>query len=147
MVKILVCVDGSKGGDAAAQRAIDLAKEDDTIIFAAVSDVGHYVLTHNLDALKGGNTEEKAKEHTEQVLAQYKSWKQTTTKSYEFVILVGNPAEKIVEYTNNNSNGIDLLFIGQVGLTSTGQTQLSSTSYHCIRECRCDVVVCKVNEN
>jgi len=150
MGKFLVCVDGSKASDAAAQKAKELAKPGDEVIILCVVDFTHYILSQPLSVESDvgfAELKQRMVAQGEDVTNKYKKLAESNSPdvSYKFELLQGNPREVILQYTLDNK--IDTLVIGQVGLTSSKRTALGSTSDYCLRNCSCDVLICKFHES
>eukprot|EP01111_Echinosteliopsis_oligospora_P008654 TRINITY_DN2453_c0_g1_i1.p1 TRINITY_DN2453_c0_g1~~TRINITY_DN2453_c0_g1_i1.p1 ORF type:complete len:155 (+),score=48.18 TRINITY_DN2453_c0_g1_i1:43-507(+) len=148
MTRILVAVDGSPAADAAVEKAVALAKSRDQLTVLCVVDFTHYILAQPLAVETNVNfTDLKARmiEQGNTVIEKYKKIKPDSALSevdYQFELLQGNPREVIVQQTIDKK--IDTLVIGQVGLASTKSTSVGSTAEYCLRNCPCDVLICKL---
>jgi len=147
-MKYLVAVDGSHAADAAFNKAVNLAKAEDEVIVLCVTDLTHYILSQPLSVQSDAgfdNMRDRMAIQGNGVIAKYKGLApENTSVSYSFRLENGNPREVILQIVFDQH--VDILVIGQVGLTSRS-TSLGSTSEYCIRNCPCDVLICKSNKH
>jgi len=145
-MKFLVAVDGSKAADSAFKKARELAKSSDEVIVLFVSDKTHYLLSQPLSLLtaEGFPTDENVNNQANIVIDKYRtlvSNDEISGINFNFKIQKGDPKEVIQNLVEEES--VDILLLGQVGLTSGKNAMLGSTSEYCMRNCKCDVLVCK----
>jgi len=144
-MKYLVAVDGSAAADAAFKKAVSLSKADDEVITLCVTDLTHYILSQPLSVQSDigfDNMRDHMTTQGNEVITKYKGLApENTSVFYTFRIENGNPREVILQIVLEQK--VDILIVGQVGLTSTRSTSLGSTSEYCIRNCPCDVLICK----
>jgi len=146
-MKFLVAVDGSPAADSAFNKAVSLAKAEDEVITLCVTDLTHYILSQPLSIQSDAGFDNMRDHMTAQgnaVITKYRSLvPENNSVVFTFRIENGNPREVILQIVYDLH--VDILIVGQVGLTSTKSTSLGSTSEYCIRNCPCDVLICKSN--
>jgi len=144
--RFLVAVDGSFASDLAFNKALSLARAGDEVITLCVVDFTHYVLSQPLsvETEQGfGAMKEKMLEERSDIINKYKKLVPDDNPQikYTFLLENGNPRETILQVSIEKQ--ADILVLGQVGLTSSKSVLLGSTSEYCLRNCPCDVLICK----
>ncbi len=133
--RILVALDGSKDACKALECAIDLAeKYGANIELLTVIPTTAFTLV--------GPSEKELKERAEEILEQ--ALNKTKTKpslKISTKILVGRPAEKIVEASKEGS--FDLIVMGSQGLGGVKEFFLGSVADRVADESACPVIIVK----
>jgi len=144
--RFLVAVDGSPASDNAFNKAISLAKVGDEVITLCVVDFTQYILAQPLsvETEQGfGFMKEKMLAERGDIIEKYKKLVPDDNPQikYTFMLENGNPREVILQVTIEKQ--VDTLVVGQLGLSSSKSAILGSTSEYCLRNCPCDVLICK----
>lgn len=143
--KILVPTDGSNSSKAAFKRAVELAKVTDAevvLFHASFSPEGVWgkAPSHGIalavDQLSAAGAA---------VLKETLQEADTGSVKYSEVVEAGKPAQKIVDYINNNS--IDLVVMGSVGHGAFSGALLGSVSQKVLAGSKAPVMVVKDPEN
>lgn len=136
--KIMLATDGSDHSMRAAEKAIEIAKCDDSSVVEVVyvvdnskakSDVLQNWNNLGPDDARTGKmkkTEEKARE---------------ANINFEVKILRGDPAPTIIEYANENN--FDVIVIGSRGLNVLQEMVLGSVSHKVAKYAKCPVLIVK----
>ncbi|RBW70665.1 universal stress protein [Bacillus taeanensis] len=137
--KILAAYDGSELSQKALRHAVEMTKqnkESELIVVSAVNPTGP--MTHP------SIYEQIAQSLTEQAQELIEDVKQTldslSNNTSTFVIM-GNPAQKIVEFAD--SNKVDLIVMGSRGLGGIRELFLGSVSHNVLQQAHCPVLIIK----
>ncbi|KAF2074079.1 hypothetical protein CYY_004608 [Polysphondylium violaceum] len=145
MVKFCVCMDGSEKAHAAFLRAISLCKPEDTIITLVVVDFVHYMMSNPKanELTSFTNMKQEMLENGDKLIKTYEDLAKDEYNiiNYSSIKLEGNPRDMIMKVVDEQR--IDVLLLGVVGLMNGENISMGSTSNFCIRNCHCDVLLCK----
>ena len=142
--KILVAIDGSKGGEVALKEAIEVAKRN-----GAHLDVLRVMDLNSLEyggagiALDGEQIYEIEHDSEEYLLElRRKAIQEAGLKPEQIRVHLrfGNPKLVIVEYEN------DLIIVGSTGKNFLQRLVVGSVAAYVIRSARCDVLVARTKE-
>jgi len=139
-MKLLVALDGSEAADRAFQRALQLMKPGDHLVLLTITDLVHFFITSgsvgSVEQLKKG-----MKERAGALLKQYAEKATSQSVEYSTVEAEGNVREVICDQIV--SLGVNIILIGQVGLSVSKSISIGSTSDYVIRNATCDVLLVK----
>ncbi|MFV8827231.1 universal stress protein [Alkalihalobacterium sp. APHAB7] len=137
--RIVVAYDGSTLGKKALEMAKALAKQDDRIEVNVL-----YVLNPKYLGSEFGVYEmllENQKEKIKKTLDDAKIVMEDLKNPKDYVVLNGNPAEMIIEYSKKKD--VDLIVIGSRGLSTIKEIVLGSVSHNVVQHAHCPVLVAK----
>ncbi|EGC37027.1 hypothetical protein DICPUDRAFT_46791 [Dictyostelium purpureum] len=143
-MRFLIALDGSAGAHKAFIRAVSLYKDTDTIVAVVVMDMMHFVMSNQKsDMTLISNMKEEMLKNGQELIKKYEDLAKNDycIENFEGICVEGNPRDVIVKTVEDKS--IDILCLGRVGLLNTENITMGSTSNYCIRNCKCDVLVCR----
>ena len=136
--KILIATDGSEKNMPAVKKALDLARESGSSVYAVyVIDVSPY--THSQTDLFPDEMFTALKHEGEKVVAKVREM--AGGMKIETHVLSGKPAPVIVEFAEKNT--VDLIVVGYQGKSGLDRLLLGSVSERVIRLADCMVLVVK----
>ncbi|KAK5575695.1 hypothetical protein RB653_006828 [Dictyostelium firmibasis] len=143
-MKFLIAIDGSSNSHKAFLKAMNLYKETDTIVLLVVVDLVHYMMsTPNFDMTLISDIKLQMFENGDSLLKKYEDLARNEylINNVEALRVEGTPKDIIVKVVEDKS--IDILCLGRVGLLNNDHITMGSTSNYCIRNCTCDILVCR----
>eukprot|EP01102_Stenamoeba_stenopodia_P009410 TRINITY_DN2770_c0_g1_i1.p1 TRINITY_DN2770_c0_g1~~TRINITY_DN2770_c0_g1_i1.p1 ORF type:complete len:199 (+),score=46.86 TRINITY_DN2770_c0_g1_i1:41-637(+) len=145
MTKWLVAVDGSEAGERAFQAIVNLGKAGDEVLILTVTDLVYYMLIDPTASASGtfDDLRKKMNDRAEGLLSKYEATikEKLPEAKYQTLLLQGNPREVIIQTVADHK--VDILVIGQVGLSVGKSVSVGSTSDFCIRNAHCNVLLVK----
>ena len=138
--KILIASDGSSDSIKAAEKAIEFAKmnkEGETqieVVYVVDGNTSKHDVLHNWDSL---GIREERKEKLRAV--EQKAFKARV--NYDLKILRGDPGNTLVKYADENE--IELIVIGNRGLSTLQEMVMGSVSHKVIQKANCPVLIVK----
>lgn len=147
--KILVGIDGSKQSDMAFDKAVEIAKQNNSQLYLLSVINGERIPSGgpNGYGFVDRSIYKPAIDTMKDKLAEYKEAAHkagVTEVSTE--VEVGNAKLELAE-DYPAKNDIDLIVIGATGLNVVGRLIVGSTAAYTIREAPCDVTVVKTDKN
>lgn len=137
--KIMVATDGSEPSKKAVETGIEIARISGAELYAV------YVIIPAAHSLRDFGWERAAMEHFraegERATAFVEEAAKTANVKVESVLLEGNPAEKIIEFAEQNS--VDIIVMGTLGKTGLDRFLLGSVAENVIRHSKTPVLVVK----
>lgn len=141
--KILVPFDGSKGGERALQRAVDLAALTDGTLTILTIYRHHSMLEASLSMVRPsepGNMDDIMSAHAKEVAENAKKFAvDAGAKSVRAFVRAGQPARSIVAFAKEHDQ--DLIVIGSRGMGSVEDYLLGSVSHKVTGLAKCPVMV------
>ncbi|GAM28648.1 hypothetical protein SAMD00019534_118240 [Acytostelium subglobosum LB1] len=144
-MKFCVAIDGSDHAHNAFLKAANLCKPGDHVYGLIVIDLVHFMmaapkLAEEMSTIS--NMKSEMMNNGKQLAKRYEDLaSELNLPSYETLLIEGNPRDVIV--TTVHEKKVDILAIGLVGLINNPNISMGSTSTYCIRNCKCDVLLCK----
>ncbi|MGY3779050.1 universal stress protein [Isobaculum melis] len=135
---ILVAIDGSDESERAFQKAVEVAKRNQsTLLLTHVIDTRAFQSVTSYD----GAMAEQATKSAETTLAEYQAYaKKQGIKKVEVSIEYGSP-KAIIAKQLPEENNIDLIMLGATGLNAVERLFIGSVSDYVIRHAHCDVLI------
>lgn len=137
--KIMVATDGSEPSKKAIETGIEIARISGAELYAV------YVIIPAAHSLRDFGWERAAMEHFraegERATTFVEEAAKTANVKVESVLLEGNPAEKIIEFAEQNS--VDIIVMGTLGKTGLDRFLLGSVAENVIRHSKTPVLVVK----
>ncbi|KAN0042914.1 hypothetical protein ACTA71_010546 [Dictyostelium dimigraforme] len=152
-MKFLIAIDGSANSHKAFLKAMNLYKDSDVIVLLVVVDLVHYMMSNtNFDMTLISDIKQEMFDNGDALLNKYEDLARTEylISDVEALRIEGTPKDIIVKVVEDKS--IDILCLGRVGLINNDQftnnfssksITMGSTSNYCIRNCACDILVCR----
>jgi len=135
--KIMVATDGSELCKKAVETGIEIARFSGAKLYAV------YVVIPAAHSLRDFGWEKTAMEHFrvegERATALVEEAAKAANVEVESVLLEGNPAEKIVEFAEQN--GIDMVVMGTLGKIGLDRFLLGSVAENVVRHSKTPVLV------
>lgn len=143
--RILVGIDGSDQAKQAFYKALSVAKRNHaTIIIAHVIENRLYGnMGYNL---AGPDLIQQETDHSKELLAEYKELAQREGVTTVETILAFGSAKVLMGNDLPAEHDIDLIMVGQSGLTAVEKFMIGSVSDYVIRHAPCDVLVVRLEE-
>lgn len=141
---ILVAYDGSENSKNALEKAKGLAQKTDTIQVHILTVWKVPTEIYNYEASAAINYNAIAESQKEYAASNLKEAEESMTGlegRYQSILLEGFPADKILEYTEENN--IDLIVIGSRGLSGLKKLFLGSVSHNVAQSATCSVLIVK----
>jgi nucleotide-binding universal stress UspA family protein len=144
--KILLAVDGSEGGDAAARSAVDIAGAADSELHVLyVMQTERYIPYPGPEAWEWAANLERAKRHARSwVEGQGRRIQAERAKSTKAHLAFGKPDQEIVKLGEDLHAG--LVVVGSRGLGALRRVLIGSVSDSVVRHAQCSVLVVRGQE-
>eukprot|EP01103_Thecamoeba_quadrilineata_P005996 TRINITY_DN15739_c0_g1_i1.p1 TRINITY_DN15739_c0_g1~~TRINITY_DN15739_c0_g1_i1.p1 ORF type:complete len:147 (+),score=23.67 TRINITY_DN15739_c0_g1_i1:23-442(+) len=139
-MRFLIAVDRSESAKRAFKRAVSLYKEGDHIDILTITDLVHFYITSG-SSLAFDELKTQMKNNAEALLKEYNEEAQKAGIQYTTHSVEGSARDVICEQVRDLK--IDIVLLGQVGLTVTKSVSIGSTSDFVLRNAECDVLVVK----
>ncbi|PWA07522.1 universal stress protein UspA [Pueribacillus theae] len=141
---IMVAVDGSDAAEAAFNRVLKIAKENEAKLYIA-----HVVDLRNMATIEfyspSVDVIDDIKNEREKLLAEYADKaKAQKVDNIETVFRTGNPKLELAVTIPEEYN-IDLIVCGATGLNAIGRFLIGSVAEQIVRNATCDVLVVRDN--
>lgn len=137
--KIMIATDGSEFGKKAVETGIDIARLSGAKVYAV------YVVIPAVHTARDFGWEKASMEHFRAEGKKAVTFAEDAGRAagieVEPVMLEGHPAEKIVEFAEQN--GMDLIVMGTLGKTGLDRFLLGSVAENVIRHSKTPVLVIK----
>lgn len=135
---ILVAVDGSKEAKKALEKAIDIAKKDNsTLLITHVVDTRTFATVEQYDR----SIINRAEQYANELLAEYKSYVMDAgVESVSCILDFGSPKVKIPKEIAKKYE-VDLVITGATGLNTVERILIGSVSEYIARSAKCDVLI------
>jgi len=138
--KILVATDGSEQVRKAVDSAIEIAKLNDTKLYAVyVVAVGGYAITPSKDKEWEKAVKEQLITEGKEATNYVENTGRVANIEVESIILEGSPADEIVNFAEKND--IDLIVIGTQGKSAIKRFLIGSVAENVVRHSKTDVLV------
>lgn len=141
---IVVAVDGSKLGEAAFQKALDVAKRnvDATLHIIHVIDTS---ISASFDMLYD-NMVELVRKHGEVLLDSYElQAKEAGIENINKILTKGTPKNVLAKRLSEHVNA-DIIVCGATGLNALEQIFIGSNTEAIVRHATCDVLIVRTQE-
>lgn len=143
--RILVGIDGSDQAEQAFYKALAVAKRNQgTVIIAHVIENRLYGnMGYNL---AGPDLVQQETDHAKELLAEYKDLAAKEGVTAAETVLAFGSAKVLMGVDLPQDHKIDLIMVGQSGLTAVEKFMIGSVSDYVIRHAPCDVLVVRLEE-
>ena len=140
--KIMVAVDGSKEAELAFQKAVNVARGNNSeLLLVHVIDTRAFQTISSLD----GMMMEQASEIAKQTLADYqKAASEAGVNQVKTIIEYGSP-KSVIAKELPESEKVDLIMLGATGLNAVERLFIGSVSEYVIRHAICDVLIVRTD--
>jgi nucleotide-binding universal stress UspA family protein len=137
--RILVATDGSENAEKAASYGINIAKITGAEVYALYVISTQNVVTTRTVTGWGEAVEEYLENKGKVAIDEVEKMGKDSGVKIESVVLRGIPAEKILEYAEENN--IDLIVMGTQGLTGIKKFLIGSVAENVVRHSKIPVMV------